>query len=55
MRLTGAHADLKAADPHSSSVTAIAARWGFAHAGRFAAAYRQLYATPPADTLHTRS
>jgi len=35
------------------TVAAIAARWGFAHPGRFAAAYQQQYGTTPATTLRT--
>jgi transcriptional regulator GlxA family with amidase domain len=29
----------------------IAARWGFAHPGRFAALYREAYGTSPSRTL----
>ncbi|MEU5655171.1 helix-turn-helix transcriptional regulator [Streptomyces sp. NPDC047737] len=54
VRLTRAHHELKTADPATSSVTQIAARWGFAHVGRFAAAYRQLYGATPATTLRAR-
>ncbi|MEU1086928.1 helix-turn-helix transcriptional regulator [Streptomyces sp. NPDC005576] len=54
VRLTRAHQELRAADPSTSSVTQIAARWGFPHVGRFAAAYRRLYGTTPAATLRTR-
>lgn len=53
-RLEAAHADLVAADPATGvSVAVIAARWGFAHAGRFAAAYRARYGRAPSATLHT--
>ncbi|MFF7341926.1 AraC family transcriptional regulator [Streptomyces sp. NPDC008163] len=51
VRLTHAHRDLQHADPHTSSVTVIATRWGFTHVGRFAAAYRRLYGVTPAATL----
>ncbi|MFD6424479.1 AraC family transcriptional regulator [Streptomyces sp. NPDC060198] len=54
VRLIRAHRELKTADPGTSSVTRIAARWGFPHVGRFAAAYRRLYGTTPAATLRTR-
>jgi len=54
VRLTRAHDDLRTADPGTSSVTRIAARWGFAHVGRFAAAYRRLYGVTPGATLRTR-
>ncbi|MFE7031948.1 AraC family transcriptional regulator [Streptomyces sp. NPDC057621] len=53
VRLDGAHADLRAASPSTATVTDIAARWGFAHPGRFAAAYRSVYGTTPAATLHS--
>ncbi|MEX5303933.1 helix-turn-helix transcriptional regulator [Kocuria sabuli] len=53
-RLEAAHADLVAADPATGvSVAVIAARWGFAHPGRFAAAYRDRYGQAPSVTLHT--
>jgi AraC-like DNA-binding protein len=51
-RLAAAHADLLAADPtRGVTVREIAARWGFAHPGRFAAAYRDVYGVPPKHTL----
>lgn len=53
-RLEAAHADLVAAGPTPGvSVAVIAARWGFAHRGRFAAAYRNRYGQSPATTLRT--
>ncbi|MEX5302817.1 helix-turn-helix domain-containing protein [Kocuria sabuli] len=53
-RLEAAHADLLAADPTTGSTVAeVAARWGFAHQGRFAAAYRPRYGQAPSTTLHT--
>ncbi|WP_406438513.1 AraC family transcriptional regulator [Streptomyces sp. NBC_00631] len=53
VRLAQAHHDLLVADPAAgATVAGIAARWGFAHPGRFAALYRAAYATGPADTLH---
>ncbi|WP_078661119.1 helix-turn-helix transcriptional regulator [Streptomyces sp. NRRL B-24484] len=51
VRLDGAHRDLLAADPVTSTVTEIAARWGFAHTGRFAASYREVYRAAPRTTL----
>lgn len=54
VRLAGAHADLVAGDPTAGdTVTAIAARWGFPHRGRFAAAYRDTYGVAPRRTLDT--
>jgi transcriptional regulator GlxA family with amidase domain len=51
-RLAAAHTDLLAADPTAGdTVGEIAARWGFAHPGRFAAAYRHTYGVPPKHTL----
>ena len=51
-RLAAAHADLLRADPTAGdTVREIAARWGFAHPGRFAAAYRAAYGVPPKHTL----
>ncbi|WP_327179350.1 helix-turn-helix domain-containing protein [Streptomyces sp. NBC_01335] len=54
VRVVRAHHELKSADPSTSTVTQVAARWGFPHVGRFAAAYRELYGTTPAATLRTR-
>ncbi|WP_327308479.1 AraC family transcriptional regulator [Streptomyces sp. NBC_01298] len=55
VRLARAHAELLAADPASgATVSGVAARWGFAHQGRFAAAYRQVYEVAPSVTLGTR-
>jgi AraC-like DNA-binding protein len=51
VRLRRAHGDLLAADPARTSVADVASRWGFAHLGRFAAAYRQQYGRPPSHTL----
>jgi AraC-like DNA-binding protein len=52
-RLEAAHRDLLAADPAlGDTVTAVASRWGFADASRFAARYRQEYGRSPRSTLH---
>jgi AraC-like DNA-binding protein len=51
VRLDQAHRDLVSADPRSASVSGIAARWGFAHPGRFSAFYRQAYGRTPNATL----
>ena len=51
VRLDNAHRDLLAADPSVDTVTAIAGRWGFSHAGRFSIAYRQVFGTSPSRTL----
>ncbi|BCB84166.1 helix-turn-helix transcriptional regulator [Phytohabitans suffuscus] len=54
LRLARAHADLRAAEPGRETVASVAHRWGFAHLGRFAAAYRAEYGRAPADTLYGR-
>ena len=51
LRLHYAHQELLAADRLHSTVTDIAARWGFAHTGRFAVLYRQTYGQSPHSTL----
>lgn len=51
VRPEGAHADLRAADPARTTVTAIAARWGFANPGRFADHYRRAYGRSPSAAL----
>lgn len=51
-RLRRAHADLVEGSPaRGDTVLAIAARWGFSHQGRFAAAYQEAYGRPPRSTL----
>jgi AraC-like DNA-binding protein len=51
IRLAGAHSDLLAADPDIETVNDVSWRWGFTHAGRFAATYRRNYGTRPSKTL----
>ncbi|MFD5270290.1 helix-turn-helix transcriptional regulator [Streptomyces sp. NPDC058335] len=52
VRLAHAHDDLRAADPlDGTTVTDVAARWGFFHPGRFATLYRSAYGHPPHRTL----
>lgn len=52
VRLERAHRDLLAADPAGGdTVSAIAARWGFAKTGRFAEQYRAAYGRLPSQTL----
>ncbi|MFD0267995.1 helix-turn-helix transcriptional regulator [Streptomyces sp. NPDC127106] len=55
VRLAQVHAELRAAAPAGSgtTVTEVASRWGFTHAGRFAAAYRDAYGTSPSQTLRS--
>jgi len=49
VRLRHAHQDLRNADPSSTTVAQVAARWGFLNQGRFAAQYRELYGVQPAE------
>ncbi|MGY0488116.1 helix-turn-helix transcriptional regulator [Streptomyces sp. WG-D5] len=51
VRLAYAHDELRAADPATTTVTAIAGRWGFHHPGRFAALYREAYGRSPQQAL----
>ena len=51
VRLHRARQDLIAADRMHDTVTAIAARWGFMHSGRFAVLYRETYGESPHTTL----
>ena len=51
LRLHYAHEDLVSADRTNTTVTDIAARWGFAHTGRFAVLYRKAYGQSPHATL----
>jgi AraC-like DNA-binding protein len=51
LRLHYAHLELLAGDRMHNTVTDIAARWGFAHTGRFAVLYRQTYGRSPHTTL----
>ena len=51
VRLLRAHESLRLADPLRTTVAAIAYRWGFAHLGRFASAYRERFGEAPSDTL----
>jgi AraC-like DNA-binding protein len=53
VRLRRAHDDLRAADPYTESVAAIAHRWGFQHLGRFAAAHEAEYGQTPSQTLRS--
>jgi AraC-like DNA-binding protein len=52
VRLENVHRELLRADPlQGTTVAAVAARWGFANPGRFAARYRAAFGCPPARTL----
>jgi AraC-like DNA-binding protein len=54
IRLARAHDALRHADPQRVTVASVAHRWGFAHLGRFASAYRSRFGTSPSETLRER-
>ncbi len=54
VRLGKAHEALRREDPARTTVASVAHRWGFAHLGRFAAAYRSRFGVSPPDTLRGR-
>ncbi len=54
LRLDGVHTELSRADPWQVSVSEVATRWGFAHLGRFAGAYRTRFGESPSQTLRER-
>jgi AraC-like DNA-binding protein len=51
VRLRGAHKELREADPTRTTVTGVAARWGFTNLGKFAAAHETVYGEKPRETL----
>jgi AraC-like DNA-binding protein len=52
LRLERVHEELLRLEPDGThTVTEVALRHGFAHGGRFAAAYRARFGEPPSDTL----
>jgi len=51
VRLGRAHEALQRADPQRVTVSTVAHRWGFAHLGRFASAYRKRFGVSPSETL----
>lgn len=53
VRMDHAHRDLVRADPTTTTVNAVAQRWGFIHPGRFSALYRQTYGRTPSATLRS--
>jgi len=54
VRMERARRDLENAEPgDGSSVAAVAARWGFAHLGRFAIEYRRRFGVHPSQTLRS--
>lgn len=53
VRLHRVHDELREADPHVTTVSQVAGRWGFLYLGRFAAAYREKFGERPSDTLRS--
>jgi transcriptional regulator GlxA family with amidase domain len=53
VRLDHVHRDLLAADPTSTTVTAVAYHWGFPSMSRFSAYYRLAYGTAAGSTLRS--
>ncbi len=51
MRLHQVRRALRAATPHSTTVTAEALKWGFWHLGEFSRAYKGCFDELPSDTL----
>lgn len=47
------HDDLRACEPRTATVVAVARRWGFAHLGRFAREYRFRFGVSASETLAT--
>lgn len=50
-RLNAAHRELKRTDPQASSVTNIALKWGFGHAGRFSQLHKMFFNEAPSEAL----
>jgi AraC-like DNA-binding protein len=51
IRLDRVRADLERLSQEETTVAAVASRWGFAHASRFAGAYQARFGEPPSSTL----
>ena len=51
VRLNRVHDELCSGAPETVTITATAARWGFFHPGRFAAAYQRKFGRLPSETL----
>ena len=50
-RLNGAHRELLASDPRTTTVWRVASDWGFHHQGRFSALHRSMFSELPSGTL----
>lgn len=53
IRLDRVRDELRAGTPNDTTVASVAVRWGFAHLGRFSAAYSRRFGEYPRDTLHS--
>jgi len=53
LKLNLVNHDLIESDPKTTSVQAIASKWGFTHLGRFAQVYSALFLEKPSQTLNT--
>jgi AraC-like DNA-binding protein len=53
VRLQRARVDLVSGDRSTTTVSAVAQKWGFAHTGRFSVQYREAYGESPHITLRT--
>jgi len=51
VRLARAREELRSADPHTRTVSQVAAQWGFVSASRFSAAYHRKFGERPSETL----
>jgi len=51
VRMRRIHSDLRDARPQSTTVEAVASRWGMVHMSRFAAAYAAAFGERPSQTL----
>ena len=52
IRMDRVREELRQAAPGDLTVASVAVRWGFAHLGRFSAAYAKRFGEYPRDTLH---
>jgi len=50
-RMNAVRRDLRDATPGTTTVTRVAATWGFTELGRFAGAYRAMFGELPSETL----
>jgi transcriptional regulator GlxA family with amidase domain len=51
LRLNGVRRELRQGDPTTTTVSRVALKWSFYHAGRFSALYRSQFGELPGQTL----